>query len=180
MRWKDVLRAQLGIFILPVTSFIAVGTIPAFSGQTSGARKRGTRWTLPSNSSHFCFPIISVRTRRKFPTLSYAFTCKTRAVSYGTRRIHPKPEENSIFPKTCYDISEFPPHPPAGTSPEDGGPSGQSPRRDTRSAWCWGQMLQLRLLRSTHLLVLAVLANMLVHQPERFTPGSSLGSGRND
>lgn len=68
-----------------------------------------------------------------------------------------------------YLDAEGSPAPPGGTSPEDAGPSGQSPRRDTRS---------------THLLVLAgcsdlaVLANMLVHP--HITRASSLGTGRNN
>lgn len=88
---------------------------------------------------------------------------------------------SSSFPIVCPSVSPSPvllvsP----GISPVDAGPSGQSLRRDTRSAWCLGQTLQQRFLCSTHLLVLAhssgpqhrsgqALANMLVQQPDHFT-----------
>lgn len=74
-----------------------------------------------------------------------------------------------------------------GISPVDGGPSGQSLRRDTRSAWCSGQTLQQRFLCSTHLLVLAhssgpqhrsgqALANTLVQQPDHFAQDFSVST----
>lgn len=74
-----------------------------------------------------------------------------------------------------------------GISPVDVGPSGQSLRRDTRSAWCAGQTLQQRFLCSTHLLVLAhssgpqhksgqALANKLVQQPDHFTQDFSVST----
>lgn len=74
-----------------------------------------------------------------------------------------------------------------GASPVDVGPSGQSLRRDTRSAWCSGQTLQQRFLCSTHLLVLAhssgpqhrsgqALANTLVQEPDHFTQDFSVST----
>lgn len=92
---------------------------------------------------------------------------------------------SSYFPIVCSSVSLsstfffLSPVSP-GMSPADVGPSGQSLRRDTRSAWCLGQTLQQRFLCSTHLLVLAhssrpqrrsgqALANMLVQQPDHFT-----------
>lgn len=74
-----------------------------------------------------------------------------------------------------------------GIGPVDVGPSGQSLRRDTRSAWCSGQTLQQRFLCSTHLLVLAhssgpqhrsgqALANTLVQQPDHFTQDFSVST----
>lgn len=95
MRWKDVLRAQLGIFILPVTFFIAFGTIPAFSGQTRGECQRGTRWkTLPSNSSHF--PIIPAPTPRKFLHSSPSF--KHIPICWGPAPIM-KRKPDVLFPR---------------------------------------------------------------------------------
>lgn len=59
IRWKEVLRAQLGIFILPVTFFfIAFGTIPAFSGQTSRVRKSGERNQMEDVAKRF-FTLLS-------------------------------------------------------------------------------------------------------------------------
>lgn len=80
----------------------------------------------------------------------------------------------------CFSVSP-------GNGPVDVGPSGQSLRRDTRSAWCSGQTLQQRFLCSTHLLVLAhssgpqhrsgqALANTLVQQPDHFTQDFSVST----
>lgn len=74
-----------------------------------------------------------------------------------------------------------------GIGSEYVGPSGQSQRRDTRSAWCSGQTLQQNFLCSTHLLVLAhssgpqhrsgqALANRLVQQPDHFKQDFSVST----
>lgn len=130
MRWRDLFEGTTRDFHSPSHSFFYcfMELFLLFSGQTSRECKRGTRWET--------LPIIPVRTPRKCPTHSYSFTCKTRAGSYGTRRVRPRPEGNGLFPKACDDFSEFLKlRPPVGSSPEDAGPSGRSPRRDARSPW---------------------------------------------
>lgn len=177
MRWRDLFEGTTRDFHSPSHSFFYcfMELFLLFSGQTSRGCKRGTRWET--------LPIIPVRTPRKCPTHSYSFTCKTRAGSYGTRRVRPRPEGNGLFPKACDDFSEFlklPPPPLAPAQRTRGqavGLRGGTPAR--RGAG--DQLLSTHLLvlagSSEPQAVLAELANVLEHGPER---GSSLGTGRNN
>lgn len=77
IRWKEVLRAQLGIFILPVIFFfIAFGTIPAFSGQTCRVRKSGERNQMEDVAKQF-FTLL-------FPNWKYTEKLHTPSVHFYT------------------------------------------------------------------------------------------------
>lgn len=69
MRRKDVSRAQLGIFILPVTSSIAFGAIPAFSGQSRAECKSERRKQTEDVAKLLWFPVIPMHTGSRFPML---------------------------------------------------------------------------------------------------------------
>lgn len=84
IRWKEVLRAQLGIFILPVTFFfffIAFGTIPAFAGQTSRVRKSGERNQMEDVAKQF-FTLLS-------PNLKYTEKIAVNAKAPNPPKRHP-------------------------------------------------------------------------------------------